>query len=120
VTVSFEADIGERDGTGGPVAGTEPQVGSDAGGSNRQQDSGPAVIAADGHGPDDVVYVDIRVDARDEDTDSLSDPTAEHPAAKLLSLIVIDAGGHVRVDGPPWAHLRVALPARTTRSEGAR
>jgi hypothetical protein len=34
-------------------------------------------------------------------------------------LIAIDAGGSVDVDGTPWEHLRLALPARKTGLRGS-
>ncbi|QGX93719.1 hypothetical protein EI982_02385 [Haloplanus rallus] len=120
VTISFEADIGGWGARNGSVASTESGTESDAGASNRQPDPQLAVMAADGHGYDGIVYVDIRTDSRDEEADPVSEPTAEHPAAKLLSLIAIDAGGNVGVDGTPWEHLRLALPARKPRFEGER
>ena len=120
VTISFEAATGGRGTTGGAVAGTEPRTRSDGGGSNRQQDSGLPVMTADGHGYDGVVYVDVRMESHGEDADPVSEPTAEHPAAKLLSLITIDAGGSVGVDGTPWEHLQLALPARKTHPESER
>ncbi|WP_251330815.1 histidine kinase N-terminal 7TM domain-containing protein [Haloplanus pelagicus] len=120
VTISFEADTGGRGANDGSVAGSESGTGSDAGASNRQPGPQLAVMAADGHGYDGVVHVDIRTDSRDDDADPVAEPTAEHPAAKLLSLIAIDAGGSVGVDGTPWEHLRLALPARKTRSGGER
>jgi len=120
VTISFEADIGGQGANNGSVAGTESGTESDADTSNRQPGPQLAVMAADDHGYDGVVYVDIRTDSREEDADPVSEPTAEHPAAKLLSLIAIDAGGSVGVDGTPWEHLRLALPARRTRFEGER
>lgn len=129
VTVSFEADTERRGGNNGSVArdGTVPGdqaaiprdgsgIGSDAGGVNGQRGPRWDAMAADGHGYNGVVYVDIRTDSRDEDADPVSDPAAEHPAAKLLSLIAVDAGGSVGLDGTPWEHLRLALPARETQS----
>ncbi|WP_338739034.1 histidine kinase N-terminal 7TM domain-containing protein [Haloplanus salilacus] len=120
VTISFEADIGGRGANNGSIVGSESRTGSDTDGSNRQPGPRLAVMRADGHGYDGVVYVDIRTDSRDEDADPVAEPTAEHPAAKLLSLIAIDAGGSVGVDGTAWEHLRLALPVRKTRFEGER
>ncbi|ESP89705.1 histidine kinase N-terminal 7TM domain-containing protein [Candidatus Halobonum tyrrellensis] len=120
VTVSVEADIGGRGTNGGSVVGADSRTGSDTGGSNRRPGPRRTVVGADDHGYDGVVYVDIRTDSRSENADPVSEPTAEHPAAKLLSLIAIDAGGSVAVDGTPWEHLRVALPARKIRFEGER
>lgn len=119
VTISFETDIGERGANSGSVAGTESKTGSDSDESNRQLGPRRAAIAADDHGYDGVVYVDIRTKSRDEDADPVSEPTAEHPAAKLLLLIAIDAGGSVDIDGTPWEHLRLALPARKTGLRGS-
>jgi|GEM_PF-3016905 len=120
VTVSFEADTEGQGPIDGSVASNESRTGPDAGGLNLSSGSTQAVMAVDGHGYDGVVYVDIRTDSGDEDADPASEPTAEHPAAKLLSLIAIDAGGSVGVDGAPWGHLRLALPARKIRFEDER
>lgn len=131
VTVSFETDTGQGANnewiddkvtpSNHPAVSEEgAEIGSEAGESNLRQGLEWIVMAADGHGYDGVVYVDIRMDSHDEDTDSVSEPTAEHPAAKLLSLIATNAGGSVGVNGTSWKHLRLVLPTRKTQFESER
>ena len=128
VTVTFETDVrqdiddewmdeeavlGNHAAVSDKGPGPEPEAGE----SNRQQGLEWAAMAADGHGYDEVVYVDVHTDSREEDADPVSEPTAEHPAAKLLSLTVINTSRSVGVDGTPWEHLRLALPAHKTEFE---
>jgi PAS domain-containing protein len=101
-------------GAGVAVPETDPEF-LDVDGAARQRDP-DALVTGDGHGYDEIVHVDIRTDSGDGNTEPVSDPGAEHPTAKLLSLIAVDAGGSVGVDGAPWEHLRITLPARRIRS----
>lgn len=120
VIVSFEADTEGQGPINESTASTNLRTGSDASGSNRQPGPRQTAVGADDHRYGGVVHVDIRTDSGDEDADLASEPTAEHPTAKLLSLIVVDAGGSVTVDKTPWEHLHLVLPLRKIQSESKR
>lgn len=131
-TVSFEVETdrqgtatglnaNDRSGPDGHGAASDQVVESEADAEGQSVHREPSWTASThDRNHDGVVHVEVRLDSCQGSADSVIEPTADHPAAKLLSLVAVEAGGSVGLDRTPWKRLRIALPVCETRSAGDR